>query len=197
MNEIDIPKIMRGAGKAVKAFEEALESVDLTGYRIDEIAYQFNTLEDLDAFTVEAVCHDGCLLFNAANDHVHTLPMRTCYGVAYRFFTIPMEYLPEQLGEVRIEAMLQTSGLSPLHLAGMWSVHGRPLAVHASFKCVNEEQYAAVCHRLRQQGWESPQRCESSYGRFSYWTPVDRAKYEDLPFMYLKPRVNLRDQVSA
>lgn len=191
----DLTAMLRGASRAVADFNEVLEKhLDLPGVHIDEIAYLFGNRHVLDVFTREAVKEDGCILFNTAEDHVHTLPLRTCYGVGYRFFQVPLQYLHGN--EVRIEAMEILSGLSPLHVAEYQTMIQAGIevgAIHASFKCVNEEQYGAVVHRLRERGWESPQRCESDYGRFSYWAPIDRTPFPDLPFLWLKPRVNTRD----
>jgi hypothetical protein len=49
-----------------------------------------------------------------------------------------------------------------------------------------------VTHRLRERAWEVVQKCDSTYGKFSYWKPLDADDHEDLG-LYLKPRVNLRD----
>lgn len=196
----DIKETMQAAGDAAKEYDRILEQdLDLAGIHIDEIAVLFQDPHNFDKFTKEAVRMDGCILFNTAEDHVHTMPMKTCYTVDYRFFTVPVQFLGETFSEMRIEAMMIQGGASPLHYAELWNVRDAPAfvspLVHASFKCVNEEQYAAVCHRLRTKGWEAAQRCESTYGKFSYWSPLEDEKYPDRPPVYLKPRVNTRDEL--
>lgn len=190
-----IGKMLGGAGRAVKQYDEILDRLGLGNFRIDEIAYMFPTVHHLDAFTKEAVREDGCILFNTADDHVHTEPLKTCYNVEYRFFTVPMRFL-DTMNEVRVEAMHVKNGYSPLHSAEWWNAPSAPaLAVHASFKCKDEDEYGAVTHALRSALWEPAQKCDSTYGRFSYWTPGDREDwFEDGAVMYLKPRVNLRDE---
>lgn len=187
--------IFKGLNNCLSVYNDALTRLDLN-HRIDEVAYLFPDRHHLDLFTREAVQVDGCIMFNTADDHVHTLPLRTCYDVEYRFFTVPVEYQVNALETVRIEAMRLGRGFSPLHEAETFGFHQAPpcLAIHASFKCQTEEEYAAVVHRLRDRGWEVAQKCDSTYGRFSYWTPLDRDEWTpDGPFVYLKPRVNTRD----
>lgn len=187
--QFQMENIMRGAGQAVSHFNDVLQRLDLP-HQIDEIAFMFADRHLLDLFTREAVMVDGCLMFNAADDHVHTLPLGTCYDVEYRFFSVPLSFLPS-IEQVRIEAMRMVRGFSPLHqaeaMANGWG------AVHASFKCQNEEEYGAVTHRLRERAWEVAQKCDSTYGKFSYWKPLDGDELGDGPYLYLKPRVNLRD----
>lgn len=184
----DMNSVFQGLGRVVRLYNEMLAQLDIP-HVVDEVAYMFADRHLLDLFTREAVQVDGCLLFNTADDHVHTMPLGTCYDVEYRFFTVPMEYLPG-IEQVRIEAMRMGRGFSPLHLAEVllngWG------AIHASFKCQTEEEYGAVLHRLRERSWEVAQKCDSTYGKFSYWKPFDQDNHEDLD-LYLKPRVNLRD----
>jgi len=188
--------IFRGLGDAVGLYNDVLHRLDLPGYQIDEVAYLFLDRHHLDIFTREAVREDGCLLFNTAEDHVHTLPLKTCYDVEYRFFTVPTQYL-DGIDMVRVEAMQIKRGFSPLHEAEtpMLVQVGAPMgAIHASFKCQTEDEYAAVVVRLRERGWEVAQKCDSTYGRFSYWSPLDAEDWlGDGARLYLKPRVNTRD----
>jgi hypothetical protein len=188
--------ILKGARSAVKKFEDILARLDFV-QGIDEIAFAFACHGDLEEFIHEMVQHPDVTHFNAAHDHVHTLPLRTCYGVRYEFLKV--EAAPDPLcHEFRIEAMSLTNGYSPLHLAELRGVDYKPIAVHASFKVEDEIDYGIAVNRLREAGWEAAQRCESNYGRFSYWTPLAREEWlPDGPFMYLKPRVNTRDQKEA
>lgn len=196
MSHYNLPDIFRGAGHATDIMNGVLGRIGLDA-RIDEIAYLFEDSHAFESFTEEAVQEEGCTLFNSARDHVEVSPLTACYNVQYRFFTIPEQYLDGN--PVRIEAMLPGSGLSPLHLAAAYHLDrvGREwncMAIHASFKCVDEESYGKAVLSLRGAGWEVAQKCDSTYGKFSYWTPLDREDWlGDGPFIYLKPRVNLRD----
>lgn len=191
----DMKAVFKGLGISVSVFNDVLQRLDMPSHHVDEIAYMFADRNCLDTFTKEAVQVDGCIMFNSADDHVHTLPLQTCYDVEYRFFTVPMEHVPG-VDPVRVEAMQIKRGFSPLHLAeeaGYGSTSGMG-AVHASFKCETEEEYGAVTHRLRDRGWEVAQKCDSTYGKFSYWAPLDRDEWLPMgPYLYLKPRVNIRD----
>lgn len=162
---------------------------------VDEIAILLPSASAATEFVTQMVREDGVMLFNTASDHVHTSPLKTCYNVDYNFLTVPMA-----TGRpLRIEVMALTSGVSPLHYAALHEMHydGSALSlIHASFKVDDEDDYATAVHRLRERGWEAAQRCESTYGRFSYWTPLDDSGFGDMPDEcppYLKPRVNLRD----
>ena len=154
------------------------------GYLIDEFALlvsDSNQLEQLDTILCLAF---GWERFNVANDNVKTAPIRSAYSVEYHFYRHPDR-------DYRLEIMRLTSGISPLHAA-----IPLPLArqvctpVHASFKTTNEEQYAYARNYIEGLGYSEAQRCDSNYGRFSYFVKegmfVDRVPY-------LKPRVNLRD----
>lgn len=190
----DIPKVFSGLQRAVKTFDDVLERMG-SDHRIDEIAYLMAGHDAANIFLREAVMADGCVHFNSATDHVHTEPLLTHYNVLYDFMSVPLEYLNGR--EVRIEAMHLIDGFSPLHYSEM-VVMGREgfeqVGIHASFKCDDEEAYAAATHTLREAGWECAQRCLSDYGRFSYWKPLDSDDWlPDGPYLYLKPRVNLRD----
>lgn len=196
MTTITPANILSGSRNAVNTFEKALARMDFV-QGIDEIAYAFASHEDLEEFLHEMVQHPDVTHFNAAHDHVHTLPLRTCYGVRYEFLAVEASAAP-LCHPFRIEAMAVSTGFSPLHVAELRYSKGKPIAVHASFKVVDQVDYGIATTRLRDAGWEPAQRCESDYGRFSYWTPLDRAAWlPDGPIMYLKPRVNMRDDAEA
>lgn len=189
----DVPAMLKQAGDEVERYDDVLAGLDFV-QGIDEIAFMFPDIHHANCFVNEAVQVPGVSLFNSATDHVHTQPLRTCYDVAYMFLTVPDRYVGRD--NVRIEAMYLGDGLSPLHhavLSEMYLNESRCAVVHASFKVTDEEDYAAANHRLRERGWEPVQRCESKYGRFGYWQPLDP---DVPPGLYLKPRVNLRDLIS-
>jgi len=158
---------------------------------IDEMALMFHDYQTLFAFVNNALPQPGVTLFNYAKDVVRTEPIESEYTVEYWFLTLP-------LPGVRLEALVQNGG-SPLHtsvqLRNPHSGTGSVVKMHASFKCASEEEYGDACTALRRSGWELAQRCDSTYGKFSYWQstcdPADR------PQWFLKPRLNLRDGASA
>lgn len=189
----DPDKIIRACRRSVSTFDDVLAKIGFF-QGIDEIAYLLPGEPHLNEFLRAMVRHEGVAHFNGAEDHVHTLPLRTCYDVRYEFLSIPAG---DYQHEFRIEAMHIPQGFSPLHYAEILSIvkdNSLAAAVHASFKVQDEDDYATANHRLREAGWECVQRCDSTYGKFGYWQPVDREQWlPDGPFMYLKPRVNTRD----
>lgn len=149
---------------------------------IDEIALNVETQPELIALA-QCLKDLGWAQFNRARDNVRTSPIPSRYEVEYHFF----EHLDKPW---RLEVMKMTSGYSPLHGALARPVGGALcVPVHASFKVPDEERYAYAREDLSEMGLFEAQRCDSTYGRFSYWTNLDQS--EKVP--YLKPRVNLRD----
>lgn len=187
----DVEETFNEAGKFIERYDEVLADLGFV-QGIDEIALLFPHRGYAWSFVAEAVREEGCVLFNSATDHVHTKPLRTCYDVTYLFLTLPAAYHPSGRSGVRLECMFLGDGVSPLHEAEIAKMDIGDEAVspvHASFKCGDEEDYANATTSLREAGWESVQRCESTYGRFAYWSPL----HDETPGVYLKPRVNLRD----
>lgn len=189
-----VEEMFAEAGKFVSEYDKVLSDLGFV-QGIDEIAIQFDDARYAHTFVAEAVTQEGCVLFNTATDHVHTQPLNTCYDVAYLFLSLPGQYHPENRSGVRLECMFLGDGLSPLHAAEaeeMRKGSAKSVTVHASFKVEDEEDYASAVHRLREGGWEVAQKCDSKYGRFSYWKHADLADG-----VYLKPRVNLRDGIPS
>jgi hypothetical protein len=176
-----VHRTLEGAEDEVERYNGQLKPIHAT---IDEIALLVgdNSQHDqLDAL----LCRDfGWERFNTATDNVKTQPIRSGYSVEYTFYRHPNR-------EWRLEVMRLTTGVSPLHAAVPL-----PLAravctpVHASFKCADEETYAVARYALGEMGYVEAQRCDSTYGRFSYFTTLGVTPCR-VP--YLKPRVNLRD----
>lgn len=166
----------------IQEAEEWLEKNLGEPYKIDEAAFLLPSQEHVIKFCHLVVREPGVELFNQAQDEVQTRPFRTSYGVYYSFLRVPRSY--------RLEVMaLSEGGHSPLHDA-MWpssSQANLPIAVHLSFKCRGVAEYNAVTAVLPRYAIHG-MSCESNYGRFSYWLPnsLDSS-------LYLKPRVNLRD----
>lgn len=128
----------------------------------------------------------GWRFTNAATDHVQTNPIPQNYSVHYSFLTHPNK-------SWRVELMRVTQGVSPLHNA---YATAPLLEVHHSFKIDDPEGYASISEALHNMRWQCAQTCESTYGRFSYWRlPADSLEWPT--FAFVKPRVNLRDLVSA
>lgn len=147
------------------------------GSFIDEMALYFPNEQTLFRWVSVAV-RNGWTLFNQADDSVTTHPLISRYEVRYWF--LRREGVP-----YRVEAMTIAKGHSPYH--GVLCAQRRDYYVaHASFSTPNEEKYAAANFTLKGVGYELLQRCDSTYGRFSYWSKPK------LPCP-IKPRVNLRD----
>jgi hypothetical protein len=134
-------------------------------------------------------------IFNAAGDTVRTSPFGTSYRVEYIFLRTGRGYRLEVMNMAGRDGIIRP-GFSPLH-SSLWGDAGNasagmgaesPRVAHASFKCADHRDYDEALRQLAlfaQHG----QSCESSYGRFSYWLP-----YFTDSLVYLKPRVNIRDQ---
>lgn len=159
-------------------------------YNIDEMALIFFEEEALHTFIGSAVKRNGYKLFNHADDKVFTSPIRSDYHVKYWFLETGLGY--------RLELMYIDSGFSPLHYPAQLAINEMgtvlPLTMHASFKVPDEEHYGVVVNALqRDLEAELVQKCISEYGRFSYFLPPERDK--QLGQFYIKPRVNLRDEL--
>jgi len=154
-----------------------------TRYAVDEMALLFAEEATLSSFVRAAVSlGEGYTLFNTAYDTVKTSPILSEYHVRYWFLSTPHGF--------RVELMATYPG-SPLHdQIQLGMSRDSVYSVHASFKCEDEEAYGNAVHSLKKNAYQLVQSCESSYGRFSYWQPLEA---EERPHWFLKPRVNLRD----
>jgi len=191
-----VKEVLETTATLREEMNEALRGMLGALHTVDEMALMFRTDADLKEFLRYAVRH-GYTLFNSDSDTVTTGPLRSSYDVAYWFLAAPG--YPQLENSYRLELMtLHTPG-SPLHdTLQLWLDNNNhpSVAVHASFKCHNEEEYANAVHTLGRNGYELTQRCESTYGRFSYWQPQEAADHP-VNTVYLKPRVNLRDAEEA
>lgn len=159
---------------------------------IDEAAILLPDAKTLWGWVSLAVRAKDVKHVNAADDSVEVSgPIHAHYGALYEFLELADR-------PWRVEAMMVTSGYSPLHtgLTQLAGPHGG--WVHVSFKCPTEKDYSETCKRLANTGeWLPAQICRSSYGRFIYFSPAPHLIGDgpgQLPMLYLKPRVNLRDQ---
>lgn len=155
---------------------------------VDELAILMPGREVLMAFVEEAVQH-GWVYFNSSVDTVRTEPMGTVFGVQYHFLRHPEK-------PWRLELMVKTWGISPLHdtLADLAEDRGFPV-VHASFKPADGESLSRFVREenaLEAEGYLMAQECVSAYGRFGYW----RKPGIEYAF-FLKPRINLRDAMPS
>lgn len=136
----------------------------------------------------------GWQVFNRAADLVFTNPFSTRYVVEYTFLNHPRK-------PYRLEVMMLGQGFSPLHQA-LWSPNGvtpewgnHPILPipHLSYKRTGPEARKLVrkdLDRYREElGFILAQACQSTYGEFWYLTHVD-----SVCKMYLKPRINTRDE---
>jgi hypothetical protein len=185
-NEELVSSVMKEVAEARQRSQEDLRGMFGAEAHVDEVAVMFTSPGDLRNFVEAAVRVPGVVLFNTAHDSVSTEPIPGHYDVHYWFLS-----MPETEGENpwRLEVMYAHPG-SPLHdsLRRQMTKETPLMLVHASFKCPDEEAYALAVHTLARNGYELLQRCNSTYGRFSYWlSDVESAD------TLLKPRVNLRD----
>lgn len=165
----------------------------LTGYglgaNIDEVAILAPDTKTLWAWVSLAVRAPDITHVHAASDNVDVVgPIHAHYAADYEFLEVADK-------PYRIEAMMVASGHSPVHAGHAFYAEGLASWVHASFKCHTEDDYSKTCDALAESGeWLPAQICRSDYGRFTYFFPrADVMEKYNLPMMYLKPRVNLRD----
>lgn len=155
---------------------------------VDELALLVPNREMAAQFIMRAVQEGRCSYFASSDDTVHTEPLGTKYDVTYHFLSLPRR-------PYRLEVMHVNGGHSPLHDAvsrGPGGYDSIPV-VHASFKPVfepdTENGYDDARELLWRKGFRPSQECESDYGRFGYW------RKPGAPLLFLKPRVNLRDNI--
>jgi hypothetical protein len=155
---------------------------------VDEMALYFNSDHALFSFMACAL-RRGWITFNQDEDEVTTWPIDSSYSVSYWFMS-------NEKVDYRLELMRVTDGFSPYHgsLEQYCAASSRAVLIaHASFKVADEQAYAAAGVGLRNCDYEVMQHCESSYGRFSYFT-----NNEDRSGMpVIKPRINIRDAHNA
>jgi hypothetical protein len=189
---VDVEGVLRTSESIVKSYETALSRLDFV-HGIDEVAFMLDP-SIAAHFVNDMVRHPNVIHFNGA----------TCYNVEYEFLSV----VGKETHGYRLECMTLGNGHSPIHEALRHNMKNDPSAVfgeytpiiaHASFKLEDEQSYGVAVHRLQEGGWESLQRCESEYGRFSYWQPREREEWfkKGTPWVALKPRVNLRDEQEA
>lgn len=172
------------------------------GSLIDEAAIMVPGERHADTLGLELAA-GGWKRFNSAQDLVHANPFGTRYVVQYHFFRHPKV-------DWRIEVMHMAAawkdgerGFSPLHQA-LWTPNGAtpfsgmtaqlPIP-HLSFKAPVSEagprtrDGARALRWVLDEGCVMAQACQSTYGHFWYCLPCDARKQ-----LYVKPRVNLRDE---
>jgi hypothetical protein len=159
---------------------------------------------------IDKLTGSGWEHFNSADDLVYTNPFGTRYFVHYDFLRspeIPWRLEVMTMGEGRLDG---ARGFSPLHQA-LWTPDGitretvggyRYPVPHLSFKAPRrtilgtaepklqtpQQAYSKAVERLQARGCIHAQTCQSTYGTFGYYLPGDATRQ-----LYIKPRVNLRD----
>jgi hypothetical protein len=172
------------------AAQQQLSAVGIHG-QIDELAVMvFTTAQEYEL--IEKAVRNGWSVFNSAEDSVETYPIASNYNVHYTFLRHPAK-------PYRLEVMRQLEGFSPLHitLAGRAIEAGwnKPIVVHASFKVGSVKEFGEAEAKLLDSGdLILSQGCRSTYGVFAYYAPTIHADDSFDLQVYLKPRVNLRDQ---
>lgn len=160
---------------------------------IDEMAILFPDNDTLESFMFLAASTPGIRHDRSVeSDHMNYLPRGVGDGewapfedgwdVRFEFFKTSEPY--------RIEAMVRLGGHAPLHEVALEEQGGKPCVFHASFKQHSVEGYEEMKQRLSERtrkGAAFEAEYQNSYGRFSYWS------VSVIPWLYVKPRVNLRD----
>jgi hypothetical protein len=167
--------------------EVEMNAAGIGDYIIDEIALMFDYRARVGDFIMDAVEGDGVKLFNHAFDKVSTWPFNTRYEVEYFFL--------ETRSTMRVECMAIKDGLSPLHSAvASHMTDLSPMSVvHMSFKVADMDEFETVQTKLDEYSDATlVQFCTSTYGAFAYWHLIGETSG-----VYLKPRVNLRDQTTV
>lgn len=158
--------------------------------------------------------------FNAASDLVYTNPFGTRYFVQYDFFRHELKEYRLEVMRPGLGAACGLPGFSPLH-ASLWENGRVPVTAgtqrfpvpHLSFKPIRRvlsntsereaagreprlqswgQAYGAAVQHLRDKGFIHAQTCQSTYGRFGYYIHQDVQRQ-----IYVKPRVNMRDEATA
>lgn len=184
LSQIQFEQLIRAAMNKHKKTQYIMDVVSIIPGTIDEMAILFPNEETLDAFVFMAardpiVMHDRTV----ERDEMVRVDDTGRWHVRFEFFKMAgMRF--------RIEAMTVLDGHAPLHESALKKAKGNPNIFHASYKRFTEDGYEQCKDQLNRQVKE-PVIMEAeyvnSYGRFSYWSA------NAIPFLYLKPRVNLRD----
>jgi hypothetical protein len=184
-----VRRLLHQAGQGVARWNALLCGI-MPEHWVDEIALLVES-EVEGRLLRRLLAEEGWVKFNEARDAVNTSPITSAYSVRYVFYQhVDFPW--------RLEVMKLEGGVSPLHTAIRPAAPPAPAQlVHASFKCSTEEGYAYARTGLEAVGLEEAQRCDSTYGRFSYWADLDAAHPPMDEVRYLKPRVNLRDMPEA
>lgn len=142
----------------------------------------------------------GWVEFNNAQDVVYTNPFGTRYCVEYTFFRhVDKPYRLEMMMIIEDDDGLR--GFSPLHHALVAPTTATPVSTlsatrypipHLSFKYPGDPSqrgYSKAIQHLQEQACIHAMTCQSSYGTFGYFIGNETMRQ-----IYLKPRVNLRDE---
>jgi hypothetical protein len=194
-------QVLAQVDRQYRLYQQALDNtVDIGTYTIDEMAIAFT--DDVEMLRFVSVMNRVATVdhFNGGLDTVEAMPLHSAYRVQYEWLRTAFPW--------RIEAMTIRDGFSGVHAHRAWLAR-EPEAlaknlgwVHASYKVPGGlAGYYDACVELNERGWACAQQCTSDYGKFSYWVPVGERLAQlteaDAVAMYLKPRINLRDESTS
>jgi len=180
--------------QARETYEQVVALAGAEGWLpvFDEVAVIVGDRATADRVIVNAEVGQGYEHFNSADDAVKAM-----WGdKAESRYTAQYDFLRRWDIPYRIEMMTVNDGYSYAHrlhrnmlLRSRGSLEG--IVVHVSYKPVEGgfKGYDGEVGRLISLGLEPVQECVSTYGRFTYF------QHPKLPDgLYIKPRVNLRDE---
>lgn len=175
--------LLRRAARAHQRAQFACDTQLILPIDVDEVSLLFATPEELALFTATAK-HDW------RTNHFGTVDVDTMQMTGGPSFEVRFEFLRLADAPWRIEAMCVLDGEAPLHAAAL-SDRGSGCVVHASYRAgTSLPDYNRELDRLPEYG-ALRAKYTNTYGQFSYW------QVGDLGHVYLKPRVNLRDNMAV
>lgn len=178
-----VESTLRATDRVWNYSQEALRGIFGARYDIDEIAVWFPT-DTMAMTTITALVQFAKFeMFAAASDIVRVGKFDCEYAAQYWF--LRKEGFP-----YRLELMTKTGGFSPFHDMLAHGAEGSCVVAHASFKVPEEESYASAVHNLRAANYTSLMMCDSTYGKFGYFSDDDA----NAP---IKPRLNRRDSAKG
>lgn len=198
LGEVRLTELHMNVGDVLKQIEfqrSLYQSVIAEEFVLDEMAIAFGDELTLSRFVSALNRHPGITHFGGDIDQVAASPLSSSYLAQFEWLSTPLSF--------RIEAMRVVKGYSPLHahrghyINAAGNQHpGNYGWIHASFKLADQATYDQARQDLIEAGWYMVQSCRSGYGAYSYMAPgndVMDLLGTEAASLYLKPRVNLRD----
>jgi hypothetical protein len=150
---------------------------------IDEISILFDSLENLEEFSKWILNKDDIWVTYSVKDKIYRLDK------PHQFFKVQFEFVKIKDIPYRIEAFTVISGTAPLHHQRIMS-HGSMAPMHVSYKLPSLDSFFQEGTRLAEKDYLHSATYINDYGLFSYY----RVPYSGNHFMWVKPRLNLRDR---